>query len=253
MEDKPTISIILTMYKRDTLEMQLSAILNQTWKPSEILIWQNESHVLPKLSNELMSACTSAEIPLRHVHSSFNFKFHGRFTLPLVLLSDYVAIFDDDTIPGPMWLENCLNTSVQYDCAVGGNGRTVKDMETMSLTGPAGFEARESVEQVDWIGHCWFFKREWIHHMWAHSPSTLENGEDIHFSASLSLAGIPSYCPAQPIADRRLWGDLVTKFHGDDHASYKKPGHTSLRAEIVKHWVEKGWKLLISERVYNDE
>jgi len=253
MTNNPTLSVILTVYKRETLELQLRTIFDQSWKPNEILIWQNESHINMSPSTECLAAYAAAGIPLRHIHSKqFNFKFHGRFTLPLLLTTDYVAIFDDDTPPGPLWLENCLQTSLEFNCAVGGNGRNIATVDPITLTGTEGFQARAGAQKVDFIGHCWFFKQKWIKHMWAHAPSTLENGEDIHFSASLSLVGIPSYCPSQPVDQPGCWGDIMPQYHGDAHASYKKPGHTAERNDIINHWIKKGWKLLISEGEGNE-
>ena len=39
--------------------------------------------------------------------SSDNAYFHARFALALLAQTEYVAIFDDDSIPGPEWFENC--------------------------------------------------------------------------------------------------------------------------------------------------
>ena len=40
-----SISVILTVWKRDNLEEQLQAIKNQTADVSDIYVYQNESHV----------------------------------------------------------------------------------------------------------------------------------------------------------------------------------------------------------------
>ena len=93
-----SISVILTVWKRDNLEEQLQAIKNQTADVSDIYVYQNESHVDIEYLKE--------KYEFKHIHSKdFNFKFHGRFTLPLLFDTEYTAIFDDDTVPNKKWLD----------------------------------------------------------------------------------------------------------------------------------------------------
>jgi hypothetical protein len=89
------ITVILTVYKRgQILEEQIFAILRQSLQPSQIVIWQN--------GNFTDITAVVAKFPnVSHVHSKhINYKFYGRFLLPLMVDTEYVIIFDDDTIPG---------------------------------------------------------------------------------------------------------------------------------------------------------
>jgi len=114
------ISVILTAYKRDYFGEQIKAIKNQTIKPKHIYIWQNGNFVnVDKYRKEGVKLIKSDE----------NFKFHGRFAFALLMKTEYVAIFDDDIIPGVGWLENCLNLSKEKNCIVGQNGRNF-DLKT---------------------------------------------------------------------------------------------------------------------------
>ena len=107
---KNDIVVLLTVYKRKHFNKQISAILNQTKKPKDIYVYQNESHVEFKISEKNLSLSKSLGVNIFHLHNKDkNFKFHGRFTIPLVLDSEYICIFDDDTIPGQFWLQNCLD------------------------------------------------------------------------------------------------------------------------------------------------
>ena len=66
---------------------------------------------------------------------------------------------------GPRWLENCLDTSKRNNCIVGANGRTLKpgfhDKDTQHMVSIGGGAPVEEETEVDFVGHCWFFKTEW--------------------------------------------------------------------------------------------
>lgn len=48
-------------------------------------------------------------------------------------------------------------------------------------------------------GHCWVFRRQWVHHMWRVPPATLSTAEDIHFSATAFIyGGIKTMVPKMP-------------------------------------------------------
>ena len=71
------INVILTVWKRNNLEEQLEAIQNQTADIDTVYVYQNESHV--DISH------LKSKYNFQHVHmKDTNFKFHGRFTLPLL-------------------------------------------------------------------------------------------------------------------------------------------------------------------------
>jgi hypothetical protein len=221
------INVILTVWKRNNLEEQLKAIDAQTASVSDVYVYQNESHV--DISD------LQEKYHFHHVHSKdVNFKFHGRFTLPLLFTSEYTAIFDDDTIPNSKWLEHCVATSRAKNCIVGGNGRNYSGVNECNCCGSSG------EKRVDIVGHCWFFRTEWIHYMWRESPPTFDNGEDIHFCASCKIhGGIDSYFPDQ--SDPETWGDTKQVLGMDDHASYKRKSHTDTRTQLYEYWMKKGW------------
>ena len=72
------INVILTVWKRNNLEEQLEMISKQTADISDVYVYQNESHF--DISH------LKSKYNFKHVHSKdMNFKFHGRFTLPLLV------------------------------------------------------------------------------------------------------------------------------------------------------------------------
>ena len=85
------ITAILTGYNRPkNIPLQVKALKGQTVPPKEIMLWYNKGEVPPFQVDDSIKA----------VYSNSNFKFHGRFAFALLAKTKYVAIFDDDTIPG---------------------------------------------------------------------------------------------------------------------------------------------------------
>ena len=227
------ISVILTVWKRDNLEEQLKAILNQTAGLSDIYVYQNESHVDIEHLKEKYN--------FKHIHSKdVNFKFHGRFTLPLLFDTAYTAIFDDDTIPNDNWLMHCRQLCDEKNCIVGANCRNKNGF------GCGLCDAKFNSEPIkcDIVGHCWFFRTEWIHYMWRELAPTFANGEDIHFCASCKIhGGIDSYLPTQEREHPENFGDTKTSLGADEHATWRKVEHNSVRNDLYQYWIEKGWEV----------
>lgn len=235
-----TITSILTVWKRNNLKEQLEMINNQTIK-SDIIVFQNENHVNIEALKKKYN--------FTHIHSrDFNYKFHGRFLLPLLLSTDYVCIFDDDCICNPRWFARTMKSCAEKNAIIGGNGRLIK-RKTLTQTGPHGDDqyARRRTDDVlvDFVGHCWFFKRDWIHYMWQDNTFSVDNGEDIHLCAAAKVfGGIDSYVGGS--ADWEEKGDLAqARLGSDQYANWKKnANHRPLRIKIIRHWIKKGWKPL---------
>ena len=229
-----SINVILTVWKRNNLEEQLEAIQNQTVDVDQIYVYQNESHI------DITSL--KEKYNFKHVHSKdMNFKFHGRFTLPLLFDTEFTAIFDDDTIPNSGWLEHCRKLCLQKNCIVGANCRNYNGFGSGLCDG----KLNDTPIKCDIVGHCWFFRTEWIHYMWKEHPPTYENGEDIHFCASCKIhGGIDSYLPTQTIEHQENWGDTKPILGADENATWKKSEHNSLRKELYEYWIGKGWQVI---------
>jgi hypothetical protein len=228
-----SITVVLTVWKRHNLEEQLIAIKDQTANIDCIYVYQNESHVDISHLKEIYD--------FKHVQSKdMNFKFHGRFTLPLLFNTKYTAIFDDDTIPNKGWLQHCKNLCDSKNCIVGANCRNNDG------TGHGLCDGKLNSDPIkcDIVGHCWFFKTEWIHHMWREPAYTFENGEDIHFCAACNIyGGIDSYLPSQTQQDSDNWGDTRPLLGADDNATWKREDHNPIRKQLYDYWISKGWKV----------
>ena len=98
------ITVILNGYKRPQfLKEQINAIENQTIKPKEIMLWQNNSEGFENIvPNNIITAV-----------SNKNLGVWARFSYALNAKTEYICIFDDDTIPGSKWFENCLDLFIR--------------------------------------------------------------------------------------------------------------------------------------------
>ena len=244
---KDEITVILTVWKRPHLEKQLNAVLKQTKKPYQVWIYQNESHFDIEVDEEYKKAFNISIIQSKDI----NFKFHGRFALPLLADTEYSVVFDDDTIPGHRWLENCLDTSKRNNCAVVTRGLVIEngfeDQQEQCIRAIGDGRPVEEEMEVDLGGHSWFFKTDWCKYMWRDRPFTWDNGEDIHFSAACQIyGGIKCFVPKMPANDKSLWGDLELQLGADLHATWRLSDHSVLRGSTVKYWYEKGWQPLIT-------
>jgi GT2 family glycosyltransferase/tetratricopeptide (TPR) repeat protein len=236
----PGITAILTAYRRpQLLAEQVQAVRSQSVAPAAIWLWVNEP------DEAIHTALRSVAVD-RVVTSSQNAHVHARFALALTAATEYVALFDDDTLPGEAWLENCLRTMVHTPGILGSAG--------VRLLGD-GYRARrmygwhdpsDAAVEVDLVGHAWFLRTEWLHWLFAAPSETGTNGEDIELSArAWRMAGVRTFCPPHPPADRRYWGSLRGVEHGSDAvAASRRATHLAERDRIVRAELAAGWQPL---------
>ena len=110
------ITVILNAYRRPyNLKMQVDALRNQTIPPKEIWLWvnaheDNEGYDFKSLGVDKI------------FHNDYNWKFYGRFAGALLADTTYIALYDDDTVPGKQWHQNCLNTMAENEGILGTAG-----------------------------------------------------------------------------------------------------------------------------------
>lgn len=198
------ITAILNGYKRpQNLKEQVDAIRNQTIPPQEIMLWQNNPD---GFDTELTNTLTTAV-------SNKNMGVWSRFAYALNAKTEYVCVFDDDTIPGPMWFENCLNTMKSHEGLLGTVGVIYDNPNSYRPHKRYGWADinNDKPMRVDIVGHAWFFKREWLSTFWRELPPTdlTRVGEDMHFSYTLQkYLGLNTYVPPHPSHFKDMWGSL---------------------------------------------
>ena len=248
-----SITAILTVYRRPhTLVQQLAAIQNQSVPPSQIFIWKNQYDGidLPEIPQELMKNVSI-------INSSKNFGVWARFAVGLLASSTYIAVFDDDTIPGSRWFENCLVSMNRREGLYGTIG-LVFHADDYWQYHRVGWDDRHNCNnsqtvEVDIVGHAWFFKREWLCDLWSFAPDYskfLTHGEDIAFSAFLQKKGIPTLVPPHPPGQLDLFGshpNLGWQYGSEEVGIWAKPESSSRFPELLKLFIDTfGFRLLHS-------
>lgn len=237
-----SITVVLNGYKRAKhFQLQLDSINNQTIKPEEILLWQNYGE---NFDSNLTSKTT-------HANCNKNLGVWARFAYALNANTEYVCVFDDDTIPGKKWLENCYNTIQKYDGLLGTIGVKFLTKESYQPIERVGWaNPNEKVEEVDIVGHSWFFKREWLSTFWRELPDFNQSklvGEDIHFSYTLKkYLDKRTYVPPHPKDNQDLWGSIPNTAWsiGQDSAAISmNSDNLKIMSDTYVNYIKKGFKV----------
>jgi hypothetical protein len=237
------ITVILNGYMRgENLELQYESLKTQTLAPKEIMLWQNKGEDFnPEITNKMV-----------HTNSNKNFGVWARFAFALNAETEYICVFDDDTIPGKKWLENCYNTIQKYDGLLGTIGvRFLSQTSYQPIHRIGWANPNENTEQVDIVGHSWFFKREWLSTFWRELPDLNQSkivGEDIHFSYTLQkYLNKNTYVPPHPKDDLEMWGsnpNLAWKLGQDSSAISMNHNNLKVMSDTYVNYINKNFKTM---------
>ena len=239
----PEITVVLNVYKRaEIFEQQLHAVQNQSIRPNEILVWENGTERVPEeFRNGLIIT-----------RAGKNFGVWARFAYALNAKSEFVCLFDDDTIPGERWLENCIATMKLSPGLLGTRGVVFDSPHTYSMHRDVGvYEPNIMTKQVDIVGHSWFFRKSWLAQFWGSFDMRFPEdfaGEDIHFSFAMQkYLNLPTLVPPHPPTDLTLWGsnpELARRF-GSGEEAISRSGESLKRFEnALQHYRKLGFKTM---------
>lgn len=236
-----SITTILTCYRRPSyLKEQIKAIRDQSVPTNEIWLWvnahpDNDGFDFDSLGVDKIIKC------------SHNFKFHGRFAAACLAKTSHVAVFDDDTIPGTNWFKNCLDTErVVGPSILGGVGLIFNGQRYWDHIRSGWPRENEAAEEVDLVGHAWFFPRLFMRYFWI-DTFTLDNCEDLQLSYNCKKYGaVKSFCPPHPNNDKSLWSSLHGVEKGTDNKASSNggiPHHIfySERDKCIQLALQNGW------------
>ncbi|MDD4394133.1 MAG: glycosyltransferase family A protein [Desulfobacterales bacterium] len=206
------VTVVCNLYKRpDNLLKQLEAINNQTLKPKEILLYQDgisdnyKIDLLPSLKDKFDNVKIATE----------NTGVWKRFEYAKSSASSpLICIFDDDTIPGKRWLENCYCCMQKQEGVYGTIGIVMRYPVKYPFGGflRVGWGGPNSKTiEVDFVGHSWFVKKEYLDYMFDGTEmyqSFKYAGEDMCISAQCQKRGIKTFVPPHPYINHDLWGSL---------------------------------------------
>ena len=251
------ISVILNGYKRgNCLNEQLEAIKSQSIPASEIFLWYNHPET-GEVNYDIIEKIPTAL-------SNINMGVWARFAYALNCKSEYICIFDDDIVPGKLWFENCITTIKKVNGLIGAVGLLYISpnppcnssyYERYSRFGWVDGGQTDIIQQVDLVGHAWFFKREWLSYFWRElpDPKYFTCGEDMHFSYMLQkYAGIKTYVPPHPNINKELWGNIIGPRYATDSNSMWETNKVSPQGVPFKNLMNeafidqrrRGWKLI---------
>ena len=146
---------------------------------------------------------------------------------------------DDDIIPGNNCLKNYMDQCINLNGIIGGNGRIgINNNNRINLKQPSDVGIRKNFTLVDFVGHLWCFKKEWLYYMFSIKPATYDTGEDMHLCfTSKVLGNIKSY-----IAKQSNYNDMCdivyNKLATDQYSSYKITNNQK-RSDVEKYFIEK--------------
>ncbi len=246
------VDVVLTCYKRpQVLSQQLAAIKNQTLKPRRIFLYQDgiDDYYKIELNDKILSEFDACKI------SAKNFGVWKRFEFAEeICKSPYVCIFDDDTIPGERWLENCHVNMMQNRGVFVTNGILIRNFENYREKRIwAGWKLPNAETcAVDFGGHSWFFEREYLKSMLSKSWSKKYKlvGEDMTLSFAAAELGFGTYVPRHPLKILSLWGSLpefAWKYGMNDVAVFRNPANTDAMQAVFRELRSNGWKCLLEK------
>lgn len=246
------VDVVLTCYKRpQVLAQQLAAISNQTLAPRRIFLYQDgiDGYYKIELKDKILSEFDACKISATNGGVWKRFEFAEE-----IAKSPYVCLFDDDTIPGSRWFENCHINMMQQRGIYVTNSRLVrnfKDYRDNWLV--AGWMSpNRKTCAVDFGGHAWFFERECLAWMltkpWRNKYKIV--GEDMTISAAAKEHGILTYVPQHPLKVLSLWGSLPqfgSKYGENEVAISRTPSSPDKMREAFNEIHANGWKCLLEE------
>ena len=246
------VDVVLSCYKRpQILAQQLDAIKNQTLKPRRIFLYQDgiDGYYKINLNDKILKEFNACKI------SEVNGGVWKRFEFAEeICKSPYICIFDDDTIPGARWFENCHMNMMQQRGIYVTNACLLRDTQNYPASALwAGWHTSNAKTcAVDFGGHSWFFEQEYLQWMLAkpYSKNYKLCGEDMTLSFVAYERGFGTYAPQHPKKILSLWGSLPElgwKYGMDENAismntaNLKTMGKflSDLRADNYKCLLEK--------------
>lgn len=248
------VSVVLNLYKRpENLELQLNAIKNQSLLPKEILLYKDgiKDGIQGKEKIEIPENIKN-EFSLIQI-SDKNLGVWERFKFAQNAKSKYVCVFDDDTIPGENWLANCHKNIIEQEGLYGTIGIILEKPEVYPKEGffRVGWDGNSSRKlQVDFVGHSWFFKKEWLNLLFDETEEFQKfktAGEDMCFSSQLQKKGIKTFVPPHP-KNTEFWGSLPEyslKLGLSECATSLNPDSLDNMNKSIKMLLNSGWKPII--------
>lgn len=262
--ERNDVDVVLTVYKKpESLRKQLDAVKAQSLKPRNIYLYQDgiDSYYTINLGQEILKEFSGVRIADSNGGVWKRFEYAKE-----AVCSTYVCILDDDAIPGERWLENCYTQMQKKEGIYGTNGILLTGDDKYPLIGCSNdkrvgwMNPNKETAMVDFVGHAWFFKTEWLTYMFDDICGIRENykyvGEDMCLSYQCYLHGINTYVPPHPFGYPEMWGALprsAKRFGVTEVAISASSSYHQQMNDALKKMRKQGWKIVFErDREYYD-
>ena len=239
-----TIGVVLTAYRRPEYFLeQVEAIKAQSKPASRIMVWKNH-HNQDAAASKKWAEIIRATPDLEWVVATKNLGVWPRLALCQELGTEWVALFNDDSVPGARWFENCLQAQDNLAGIYGNAGVIFPEGKRNPRQYVSWTENNTGTERVDIVGHAWFFKREWLGRIcMAQRQGTDTCGEDYYLSVGAQLqCGLDTYVP--PRLTVHDSGSVNGMYGKDDNALWKQPGEEFKKEQAHEAYRKAGWKTI---------
>jgi glycosyltransferase involved in cell wall biosynthesis len=247
------VTVVLTLYKRpEVLQQQLEKIMRQSLKPQEIIIYQDGTQ-------DVIECPASIREQVTFIKSFNNMGVWGRFAVAQLAKSKYVCLFDDDTLPGDRWLENCHTEMQKRKGLYGGIGIIFRKANRFPYNEYFRLGWSNTVKrttEVDFVGHSWFLETNWLPYLFIDSQEFYKMkyvAEDIYLSFMLrKKLGLQTYVPPHPKDAFQLYSSDPKsgwKLGLQDVAISANKAHLALMNQAVHRILKRGFRPLKSRNI----
>lgn len=190
-------TLILNYYNKsaDLLQRQIEHIKTQTHPPKYTWgCFLGDTSETPNLINRFRN-CTKDMNGVSIIHSSYNFKYTGRYQLALAAPTKYIITLDDDRLPMKDYCRKIIEIITERDCLVnqighrglGGPQPELIDRVRSPIDDPG------SLTEVDTIHGGMAFRKSSLTHLFKEEISDLGflSGDDIMFCLRCKKNNVP--------------------------------------------------------------
>ena len=246
------VDIVLTAYKRpEVLLQQIEAIKRQTYKIDNIFLFQDciNSYYRIVFDDTILERFNDVYVAENNEGVWGRFRYANRISN-----NEYICIFDDDTIPGKKWIENCVKEFSNVEGIYGTNGIIVKspDKYPYDMAHVGWHKPNKKTIQVDFVGHSWFLKKAWLGYMLKKNEQYNYKyvGEDMALSFACQEIGVDTFVPPHPYEDIEKWGSIPC--FGDSYGRKEcgisiSENNLAMMNQAIVNMAKGGW-VFISDR-----
>ncbi len=249
------LTVIINGWARPTaLSLVWEAIQYQTRRPRETWIIQSDPGDKAEVPRAFLA--NARRFDTRVIDSDLDHGCWFRFCLAaLQCRTRYVALYDDDTVPGRRALESALADIARTPGVYGAYGMTLLRVDggprywQRALSGwPA---PTEHPVAVDLSGQMWLLETRWLKEMLKHLPDRLldsprparECGEEMCVSFAAQRLGLRTFAFAQGTGRNERLASLDPEL-GFTPQAMSLSGGLDHVDDYLRHFVERGWQLL---------